>query len=260
LELDVLESEKTSIELENLMKQTDNNPYLVTMNIGWKIYMFIRKGRIEQANNTVSEYGLSLDKEISYLNEGAYASYVSLLLVQSKLDEAEILLSRLSAIANEGKWFEKLIGLKISYSVLYKMRGNREKAVAILIEAMEMAAGENLLYYFLTYRHLTNDLLNEVFRVHATTKTKIPGKFVDNLKSALNRWDNHKKSPVCIDLSKRELDTLKLIAGDLSNQEIADKLFLSLNTVKTHLKNIYLKLEVDNRAKAVAKAKELRMI
>jgi LuxR family maltose regulon positive regulatory protein len=260
LELDVLESEKKSIELENLMKQTDCHPYLTTMYIGWKIYLNIRKGRIEQANDTVSEYGLSLDKEISYLNEGAYASYVSLLLVQSKLDEAEILLSRLSALANEGKWFEKLIGLKISYSILFKMRGNHEKAVAILIEAMEMAAGENLLSYFLTYRHMTNDLLNEVIRVHATTKTKIPGKFVENLKLALDRLDNQKKHPVGIDLSTREMETLKLIAQDLSNQKIADKLFISLNTVKTHLKNIYLKLEVDNRAKAVAKAKDLRIV
>ena len=63
-----------------------------------------------------------------------------------------------------------------------------------------------------------------------------------------------------IDLSARELDTLKLIAGDLSNQEIADKLFISLNTVKTHIKNIYLKLEADNRAKAIAKARELYLV
>jgi len=61
-------------------------------------------------------------------------------------------------------------------------------------------------------------------------------------------------------LSARELDTLKLIASDLSNQEIADKLFISLNTVKTHLKNIYLKLEVENRAKAVSRAKELGIV
>ena len=242
------------------MKRTDVHPVLITMYIGWKIYLFIEKGQIDQANNTISEYGLSLDKEKSYSNEYAYAAYVSLLLAQSKLDEAEILLSELYALAKEGNRIEKLIGLKVSYSILYKMRGNQEKAVANLIEAMEMAAGENLLYYFLTYRHLTKDLLNEVFRVHATARNRIPKKFIDNLKLALDRWDKHKKIHVGIELSARELDILKLIDKDLSNQEIADKLFISLNTVKTHLKNIYLKLEVDNRAKAVAKAKELRIV
>jgi LuxR family maltose regulon positive regulatory protein len=259
-ELDVLESEKKSIEFEDLMKQTDNQPYLTTNYIGWKIYMLIKKGQIDQANNTISEYGISLENEISYSNEGAYSAYVSLLLVQSKFDEAEFLLSELYALAYEGKRVEKLISLKVYYSILYKLKGNQVKAIANLIEAMEMAADENQLYHFLVYRHQTMDLLNEVFRVHATTKTKIPKKFIDSLKSALDRWNNHKKTPVTIDLSAREIDTLKLIAQDLSNQEIADKLFISLNTVKTHLKNLYLKLEVDNRAKAVIKAKELRMI
>jgi LuxR family maltose regulon positive regulatory protein len=53
---------------------------------------------------------------------------------------------------------------------------------------------------------------------------------------------------------------IKQIAGNMSNQEIADNLFISLNTVKTHIKNIYLKFDVDNRTKAVARAKELGLI
>jgi len=63
-----------------------------------------------------------------------------------------------------------------------------------------------------------------------------------------------------LELTDRESDTLKLIEENMMNQEIADKLFVSVNTVKTHLKNIYLKLGVDSRANAVAKAKELRLI
>ena len=61
-------------------------------------------------------------------------------------------------------------------------------------------------------------------------------------------------------LSAREIETLKFMAEDLSNQEIADKLFVSINTVKTHLKNIFMKLDVDSRAKAVKKARLLSML
>jgi LuxR family maltose regulon positive regulatory protein len=71
---------------------------------------------------------------------------------------------------------------------------------------------------------------------------------------------SRKKNHAEFELSARELDTLKLIAENLMNQEIADKLFISVNTVKTHLKNINLKLGVVNRAEAVTKAKELRLI
>jgi NarL family two-component system response regulator LiaR len=61
-------------------------------------------------------------------------------------------------------------------------------------------------------------------------------------------------------ISKRELEVLELIATGLSNQEIADKMFVSLNTVKTHLSNLFLKLEVNRRTQAIRKAKVLGLI
>jgi two-component system, NarL family, response regulator LiaR len=61
-------------------------------------------------------------------------------------------------------------------------------------------------------------------------------------------------------ISKRELDVLGLMAQGLSNQEIADKLFISFNTVKTHSSNLFLKLDVSRRTQAIQKAKELRLI
>lgn len=61
-------------------------------------------------------------------------------------------------------------------------------------------------------------------------------------------------------ISKREHDVLELMAKGLSNKEIADKLFVSLNTVKTHSSNLFLKLEVSRRTQAVQRAKELRLI
>ena len=57
-------------------------------------------------------------------------------------------------------------------------------------------------------------------------------------------------------ISNRELEVLEGMAKGLSNQEIADKLFVSLNTIKTHAANLFLKLEVKRRTQAVQKGKE----
>lgn len=61
-------------------------------------------------------------------------------------------------------------------------------------------------------------------------------------------------------LSDRELEVLTLLCQGHSNQEIADKLFVSLNTVKTHLSNIYQKLHVTRRTQAVQKARDLGIV
>jgi NarL family two-component system response regulator LiaR len=61
-------------------------------------------------------------------------------------------------------------------------------------------------------------------------------------------------------VTKREYDVLVLMAVGLSNQEIADKLFVSVNTVKTHSQSLFLKLDVKRRTQAVQKAKELLLI
>lgn len=61
-------------------------------------------------------------------------------------------------------------------------------------------------------------------------------------------------------ISDREFEVLELIAVGHSNQEIADLLFISLNTVKTHSSNLFGKLEVKRRTQAVQKAKELGII
>ena len=63
-----------------------------------------------------------------------------------------------------------------------------------------------------------------------------------------------------LELSKRELEILGLLAQGHSNQEIATQLFISLSTVKTHLQNLFEKLDVKRRLQAVEKAKRLNLI
>ncbi|RYE26116.1 MAG: response regulator transcription factor [Sphingobacteriales bacterium] len=63
-----------------------------------------------------------------------------------------------------------------------------------------------------------------------------------------------------LNLSKREMEVLQLMAEGLSNKEIAERLFVSLNTIKTHSSNLFFKLDVERRTQAVEKAKRLKII
>jgi NarL family two-component system response regulator LiaR len=63
-----------------------------------------------------------------------------------------------------------------------------------------------------------------------------------------------------LNLTDREWDALQLIAQGKSNSEIADQLFLSVSTVKTHVSNLFIKMDVKRRTQALEKAKRLKII
>jgi LuxR family maltose regulon positive regulatory protein len=247
-------------ELEEVMKQYKASHHVTDTYAGWMIRILIDSDQIDKASDFVKERGLGLNKKISYKEEFSYINYVRLLLAQNKLNEAETMISDLYSLAHSGNRIETLVYLKIYSAIMYKLTGDRQKAVRSLIEAMEYAADEDLLIFFLFDLNYTIDLLEEVYKIQAAGKTRIPKEFIDKLRAAIEKKKNRQKIQQNFELSARESATLKLIAENLVNQEIADKLFISVNTVKTHLKNIYLKLGVDSRAKAVAKAKELKLI
>ena len=62
------------------------------------------------------------------------------------------------------------------------------------------------------------------------------------------------------ELSERELDVVRLLASDLSLREVAGELYVSLNTVKTHARAIYRKLDATSRKRAVERARELELL
>ena len=247
-------------EVEDIIRKNKIVLSIIDIYVAVKGLVLIQQNELKRAYQFFKEMGLGLEKKISYSDEHGYVGYAFLLVIELKFEEAEILLSKLLKMAQAANRIERIIEIKIIYAILNKATGNKENALTSLIEALENAASENILMSFVLYHSEISDLLKEVYKMLETTKTKIPKKSIDKLKLAIEKRGKFKKINSEYVLSDRELDALKLLAVDLSNQEIADKLFISLNTVKTHLKNIFLKLEVDNRSGAVAKAKEMGLI
>ena len=247
-------------ELEVVMKQFKASHHVTDTYVGWMIRILIDSDQIDKASEFVKESGLGLNQKMSYKEEFSYINYVRLLLAQNKYNEADAMISELYSLALSDNRIESLVYLKISYAVMFMMTGERQKAVKSLIEAMEYAADEDLLIFFLFDLNYTNDLLEEVYKIQAAGNTRISDQFIQKLRQAVETKKKRLKIPPLMGLSTRELTTLKLIAENLVNQEIADRLFISINTVKTHLKNIFLKLEVDSRTGAVTKAKELELL
>ncbi len=245
-------------EADDIVKLNKIAPGAMSIYVAMKGYMLVEQNEPEKANIFFKENGIGLNKKISYLDEHGYSPYVFLLITELKFEEAEILLSKLLKMAQAENRIERIIELKVLYAILCKATGDKEKAIINLIESLEYAANENILMSYVLFWDKISDLLKEIFKIQATTK--IPQKLFDKLKLAIEKRGKLKEIKIDVDLSIRETDTLKLIAEGLSNKEIADKLFISLNTVKTHVRNILLKLEVDNRSKALIKAKELGII
>ena len=138
----------------------------------------------------------------------------------------------------------------------------------ILLYGLLMAALVWLMK-FVDYRFLLRDISMEIYvGVVATVFTALgvwmglkltrPKVIVQQPKPAPFTLDQNKLKE--LGLSKREYDVLELMAQGLSNQEIADKLFISLHTVKTHASNLFVKLDVKRRTQAVQQAKELKLI
>jgi len=96
--------------------------------------------------------------------------------------------------------------------------------------------------------------------LHSPVATRVLQELRDNLSTQESAIPKQAAPPLAEPLSERELEVLDLIAQGLTNREIADRLYITVGTVKRHINNIYGKLQVHHRTEAVARARELNLI
>jgi LuxR family transcriptional regulator, maltose regulon positive regulatory protein len=220
----------------------------------------VAQGEWGDALGWARERGLAADDDLSYLREFEHITLARVLLAgyaaecaERFIQEATRLLGRLLRAAEEGARTGSSIEILVLQALAHQARDDIPTSLASLRRAVTLAEPEGYVRIFVDEGPPMASLLR------AAAKQGIARTYVRRLLAAVNKTeDGAPASQALIEpLSERELDVLRLLGTDLGGPEIARELIVSLNTVRTHTRNIYAKLGVNNRRAAVRRAAEL---
>jgi DNA-binding NarL/FixJ family response regulator len=124
-----------------------------------------------------------------------------------------------------------------------------------------LAFALNSMHYFYYVRLFSVELYIAIIAILFTLLGIWVGKKLTSRNASKeSEFQQNKKALNYLGITDRELEVLELLAEGCSNQQIADRLYISIHTVKSHVSNLLSKLEVNRRTQAIKKAKSLRLI
>jgi len=184
-------------------------------------------------------------------------------LAQRDPSAALAVLEQLRQQAEAKGWADERLKVMVLQAVALQAHGEKDKAVHLLVDALAIAAPGGFIRLFVDEGPPMAHLLSA-----AAAQGMMPdytGKLLAVLEADAQKRENTSSlpppaQPLIEPLSPRELEVLHLMAQGLSNQEICERLFLALSTVKGHNRNIFGKLQVQRRTEAVARARELGLL
>ena len=220
-------------------------------------------GNLSEALAWVRERGLTTDDDLDYVGEFEHVILARVLLAQFRaersagsVDDAIRLLKRLLVAAEAGGRNGDLLQILVLLALCEDARGHRPAAVAHLERAIDLAEPEGYIRLFLDEGPRIRPLLEAVAAQGSSAA------YIGRILEASPQRPPRRaaEQPLVDPLSDRELDVLRLLTSELTGPEIARELMVSLNTMRTHTKNIYSKLGVTNRRAAVGQAEELQLL
>lgn len=221
----------------------------------------LARGRLHLAQDWARRTGLrdlDPDRELAYRSEYEHLTLVRLLLAEGATSDAAALLTRLRAAADDSGRDGSLIEIRLLDALALMASGDVDHAVERLARAVAAATPAGYRQIFLDETPAVTDLLAEARRrgLVVDLTTALQDTADDVQPSAGHTPALHPDQA----LSERELEVLRLLTTDLTGPEIAARLFVSVNTLRTHTRHIFTKLDVTTRAHAVRRGRELRLL
>jgi LuxR family maltose regulon positive regulatory protein len=247
-------------------------PWFGATSAAHEIQVRLAQGDLSGAELVSRRSGLDVDDPFQFRDEFVYRALALLRISQGQIDEALALLDRLLSVTESAMATGSVIKILVLKAIALVSREALASALIPFERALALGEPEGCVRSFIDQGALVAKLLQE-----AQTR-RIAPRYAGELLAALGKDDLRddgtislarapasapldRPTPLPIDpLSERETQILRLLATPLSAVEIAEELFIAPSTVRSHVKNIYSKLNVHRRAEAVVRAQELRLL
>lgn len=222
------------------------------------------KRRAVDSNLAPPESSGSQDLLLARMWKYEQAIRARFLIAKAHFAEALNLLDQLKEVADKLDRLYLKIDLQIMRALVIHAQGNQQLAADILHDTLQLAEPEGYKRVFLDHGARLVGLLENI-----ATRTIDPqlGAYVQELLSAFTTISEGRisgtrraDSTLIETLSEREMEVLRLLSSSLSSTEMAAELSISVNTLRSHLKNIYAKLDAHSRYEAIARAKEAGLL
>jgi LuxR family maltose regulon positive regulatory protein len=214
-----------------------------------QVLTLLRQGSLTAAAHLSQNLGLPLVQARVFLAQGDASAALAMLEPWRRQVEAK-------------GWRDELLKVMILQAIALRQHGEQGKALHLLDEALTLAEPGSFIRIFVDEGLPMEQLLFEAaaqgFMPYYTGKLQ---SVFESEKQKIKEKSSQPATQLLIEpLSQRELEVLQLIAQGLSNREISERLFLALDTVKGHNRNIFGKLQVQRRTEAVRRARELGLL
>jgi LuxR family maltose regulon positive regulatory protein len=243
---------------------SDLSPWFGALMAAHQARMWLVQGNLAPASRWAQESGLRAEDELDYQDVDGYSVLARVLIAQGKLDEASGLLARFVEMTEAAGAMGHMVEARVLQALVLQAQGKEDQALATLAQALALGEPEGYVRTFISEGAPMGRLLR---------RAVVQGIAVDYSSRLLAALEAEAKqdapSPAVSDgaspplvepLSPRETQVLRLLTTHLSHAAMAEELVVSVNTVRSHVKSIYGKLDVHSRIEAVERARELSLL
>jgi LuxR family maltose regulon positive regulatory protein len=214
-----------------------------------RVLLFLQQGNLTAAAQAVQSHDLPLSMARVHLAQGQPTAALTTTAQWRRTAEAR-------------DWADERLKAMVLEALAHQALGEKDAAVRLLVEALTLAEPGGFVRTFVDEGPAMETLLISVAarRILPDYTGRLLAAFAAERREQPHKLDERAGHALVEPLSARELEVLRLVAQGFSNQEIGERLFLALDTVKGHNRRIFEKLDVQRRTEAVARARELGLL